>query len=368
SGKSMLMLWLTAQWAASGQNQILVDPKTGSDHSATILNASGQVSSLDELSKSDGVFDPIRFSHRKETGIELAVSMLANIDPWGTGRKYEQELMVALNYGMDLGADCTGAALEFARRDGKVSSEIVDPILNLSKVSPLFNACVGRTPGTEGLRVFNGTTLIKVGSVHLDLPDPGNIAGASLIQRINLSLVRMMVFGSAMALEGRGGVIHLDEAWVFLGAGRSEIERLGRVARSQKIQVCLYTQRISDALNAKLDGYISRGIILPIEDQAEARAACQLFKIEPTPERMARITAKATMSSGEGVAPNAASMRALRDPRTKQVIRGTIGIYVDLSGRAVPTEIKLPDNFLADASTNPDDIQSKLEAQARRAA
>jgi len=35
------------------------------------------------------------------------------------------------------------------------------------------------------------------------------------------------VFGSAMALAGRGGVIHLDEAWVFLGAGKAEVERLG---------------------------------------------------------------------------------------------------------------------------------------------
>lgn len=79
-----------------------------------------------------------------------------------------------------------------------------------------------------------------------------------------------MVFGSAMALTGRGGVIHLDEAWVFLGAGKAEVERLGRLARSQGVLPILYTQRVSDALKAELTGYISRSFILPIEDRIEA--------------------------------------------------------------------------------------------------
>jgi hypothetical protein len=136
----------------------------------------------------------------------------------------------------------------------------------------------------------------------------------------------------------------------------------------------LFTQRITDALDAGLTGYISRGLILPIQDPEEAEAACELFKLEPTPERIGRITAKGTIggnseeSAGE---PNWGSMRALRDRKTGKVLRGAIGIYVDLSGRAVPVEVKLPDEFLARASTNPEDIRRRLAAQqalARKAA
>ncbi|WP_422759087.1 hypothetical protein [Paenarthrobacter sp. C1] len=55
-------------------------------------------------------------------------------------------------------------------------------------------------------------------------------------------------------------------------------------------------------------------------------------------------------------------MRALRDPRTNQVIRGAIGIYADLTGRAVPVEVVLPPTFLSMASTNPEDIRRRQEA------
>ena len=113
-------------------------------------------------------------------------------------------------------------------------------------------------------------------------------------------------------------------------------------------------------------GYISRGLILPIADPDEALAACELFKLEPTPDRMTRITAKAAIG-GTTVddigAPNWRSMRALRDPVTRKVLRGAVGIYADLSGRAVPVEVKIPDDFLAKASTNPDDIRARDESE-----
>lgn len=346
----------------------VVTHNTGSDHSGTVLAAGGQVASLDELTKADGVFDPIRFAKNAATGVELAVSMIASIDPWGRGAsQYEADLYHALNYGISRGAVCTGQALEFARADKQASPEMVDPILKLSDNFPMFRACVGRDPSTKPLSLFDGVTLIKVGKVHLDLPDPGNIAQATLNQRVNLALVRMMVFGSAMGLEGRGGLIHLDEAWVFLGAGKAEIERLGRLARSQQLQVNLYTQRISDALNANLSGYISRGVILPIQETAEAKAALELFGLEATAERMGRITAKDKLGDGEGVALNWNSMRALRDPKTREVKRGAVGFYIDLAGRAVPVEVKLPPAFLELASTSPEDIKRML-AKAQQAA
>ncbi|QOD05912.1 ATP-binding protein [Pseudarthrobacter sp. BIM B-2242] len=362
SGKTMVLLWKAIQFAKLGGPQVIIDPKTGSDHSPTVLGHGGQVASLDDLKEADGIFDPLRFSHNPTVGVELAVSMLASIDPWGgKAREFEVHLYTALSYGVSKGATCVGQALLIAKEDGKATPALVDPIFDLANTSPLFRACVGVDPHTKALSINEGITLIKVGNTHLDLPEPGAMASASVMQKVSLALVRMMVFGSAMALTGRGGAIHLDEAWVFLGAGKAEVERLGRLARSQQVLPELYTQRASDPLKAGLAGYISRGLILPIEDKDEARAALELFKLQATDERLNRITGKAMLGEGGTVAPNWSSMRALRDPVSKKVLRGTVGYYSDLAGRCVPVQIVLPPAFLKLASTNADDLNERKQ-------
>ncbi|MEH0110590.1 ATP-binding protein [Tersicoccus sp. MR15.9] len=376
SGKSQVLLWLAVQMnkirnaAGNRTQQVIIDPKQGSDHSPTVQapGVDGEVLSLDRLESADGAFDPIRFALTPDVGVELAVSMLAAINPWGAGN-WEVPLFLALDHGVKVGgATCIGQALTYALDHGKATHELVDPILDLAKASPRFRACVGIDPTATALNVSDGITLIKVGDSTLDLPSPNvDQRTAPLMQRISLALVRMMVFGTAMAMTGRGGVIHLDEAWVFLGAGKEEVDRLGRLARSQNVLPILYTQRVSDAVGAGLSGYISRGLILPIEDKTEAEAACALFKLEPTAERIERITAKATMGDGESTAPNWNGMRALKDPFTDKVVRGSIGIHVDLAGRAVPTEIVLSPAFLKLSSTTPEDIRRR-EVEAAAAA
>src|SRR5690606_21148837 len=122
----------------------------------------------------------------------------------------------------------------------------------------------------------------------------------TLTQRSAMALVRMLVMGSATAVSYRDGGVFLDEAWVFLGAGASELERLGRLARSQRVAVFLMTQRVSDALKADLTDFISTGIILPMNKEAEAEAACKLVDLEPTRDRIRRILGDATMGAAGG--------------------------------------------------------------------
>lgn len=365
SGKSVLMLNLGDQFARAGRPVVIWDPKQESDHSAVVEAAGGQVYSLDRLLEADGVFDPIRFSATTDVGVELAASMLMSINPWGDAKNnMEVPLQHALAYGVQHGAGCIGQALAIAKRDLDLPAGLVERVELLASSSAQFRAIVGVNPRGDGLKAAQGMTLIKVGSAYLDLPHPGQ-EPASIQQKIALALVRMVVFGSAMAVAGRDGVVMLDEAWIVLSAGAAEVERLGRIARSQQVLPMLFTQRVTDALNAGLAGYISRGLILPMEDPAEARAACELFKLEPTPERMARLTAKATMggNTAAGTTPNWRSMRALRDPDTGNVLRGAIAIYADLAGRAIPVEICLPEQFLLLASTNPADIRRRKQRQ-----
>lgn len=364
SGKSVLMTWLATQFAKT-RNQhgehtpvLIFDPKQESDFCAVVEAAGGTTYSLDSLARADGVFDSIRFAAEPSVGVEMAHSMLMHVNPWGPSRSmWETPLLKALNYGVANGATCTLQALEIAERDRQAPSEMVQPVRDAAEASPMFLSLCGRDPGGTALRAAGGITYVRVGNAHLDLPannTPPSEQG--LQQRVAVALVRAIAYGGMMAMTGRQGVLMLDEAWVFTGAGRTEMERIGRLARSQNVLPMMFTQRVTDALDAGLEGYISRGLILPITDQNEAVAACRLFKLEPTPERIGRLTAAATLGSQGGTdqaeAPNWNSMRALRDPVTRQVLRGAIGIYADVTGRAVPAEISIPPSVLSLSSTN----------------
>jgi hypothetical protein len=357
AGKSLLMLFLADQFARLGRPQVIFDPKPLSDHSAAVLSSGGRVASLDELIHADGVLDPLRFAQTPDLGVEEAANMLLSVNPWGSrGGDVYSPLMKALRAGVQAGATCIGQALRIAADTG-VPRDVTDPVFDLAGASPLFRAMVGMDPGTAPLRVADGITLIKVGRTRLELPAPGTPRSEMTPpQRVSVSLVRMITLGSMSALAERDGVMHLDEAWVVLGAGVAEMDAIGRTARSLRVLPILYTQKCSDPLRAGLAGYISRILILPIEDETEARAACGLARLEPTPDRIRRITAKA----GTGNAPNWDSMRALRNPATGVTLRGAVAIYCDLAGRAVPTEITIPPAFLALASTNPADITTRL--------
>ena len=371
AGKSVAMTWLADQWArtsnAAGQRTpvTIFDPKQNSDFSAVVRRSGGQVYSLDSLQSADGVFDALRFSPSRAVGIELAASMLMAINPWGPDKAlYETAVLKALTFGVQNGAGATLQALEMAAAAGQAPTDMVARVRDVADAIPMFRALCGSEPDGEALRVAQGITYIKVGDAHLDLPPPDAPREEhALPQRVAMAFVRAVAYGSMMAMTGRQGVLMLDEAWVFTTAGASEMERIGRLARSQQVFPMMFTQRVTDALNIGLAGYISRGIILPINDMSEAVAACQLFKIDPTPDRLARITARDSLGDGtsDSGAPNWASMRALRDPRTREVLRGTIGLYADLAGRVVPVEIVIPPEVLRDASTN------RLDVQARRA-
>src|SRR5699024_4815520 len=166
----------------------------------------------------------------------------------------------------------------------------------------------------QALRAAEVLTCIQVGDASLQLPDP-SAANLQLAHRVAVNLVRLLVSGSAMALNGRHGAVMIDEAWVFMQSGNTELERLARVARSQQVSVYLLTQRVSDATVSGIDEHISSGMILPLK-RGEARAACEILQLEPTQERLGRITADATRGGvgDTGLEPNWNSMMALHKP------------------------------------------------------
>ncbi|WP_159600031.1 ATP-binding protein [Agromyces humi] len=365
SGKTMLLLNLADQQARAGVPNVIVDPKTGSDHSAAVLASGGQVVSLDDLVSSDGALDPLRFAASPEVGVDMAASALLTVNPWGPEiHLYEVPLYTAIARGVSLGATCTGQALQLAYqaeqdpRHRELLERVIGPIFRLAEQSALVRAFFGINPSTRALRVANGITYIKVGDYRLELPTPGTPREHLTVpQRLAVATVKMMFTGAGMALTGRDGVLHMDEAWVVTGTTPEEAERAGRLARSQRFLPILYSQDMSGAINANLMNHVSRMAIGPLDDANQARMALQIAKLEETKERIDRITARKTIGvAGDEVAPNWHSLRPLSDPKTRQNLRGTIFIFSDLAGRAVPTEVKLSPQFLARASTNRIDV------------
>lgn len=364
SGKTMTLLWKLIQFALAGHPVVMVNPKQSTDESdfaELALYVGGTVYSLDQMVSDDpassGIFDPMRFSKTPHAGLDLAADLLSNINPWGSRREdFETDVMIALKYGADQGADCIGEALEIALRDGRAGPDgqyWVDKVLYTARAQPLMAAMVGLQHGGPALGRMDGFNLIRVGETSLPLPDEGE-KSPSLIQRIALTLVQTIVSGSATAVRDRYGAVGLDEAWIYLGASARQLKSLGRVARSQRTAVLLATQRVTDAVG--IEDFISQGIILPMNSEEEARAACKLVNLEATDARIERITASATKGGlGNQVSPNFNSLRTLYEPGTRDVIRGTVGYYVDVHDRAIPTEVVLPQWFLEIASTNKED-------------
>lgn len=384
SGKSMAMLHIADQFAREGRPQVIIDPKRGSFHDAAIKGShpDNKVVPLGSLTEMDGVFDPIRFSPKNSEeelndAIVLAVGLLLEINPWGTAERVasvEPLLARILRYGViEGGADCIGAALLFAYEQHPSPNfapwQIVGPVIDAAENDPFFRSMCGLVNGGRSLSVGNGITYIRVGNTTIGTPASGK--PSNLIERTACALVRMMVFASSMAVAGRNGVVHLDEAWIFLQSNPREIDKLARLARSQLIFPILYTQKVSDALEAGVHGAIGRSLIMSIKDRKEAMYACDLIGVERTEARITRITALGVMGA-KGKTPNPNSMRPLFDPdQPRKVMRGAIGIYNDFHGRAANVEITIADEFLAKASTNPLDIAKRkalAEAESKAAA
>src|SRR5699024_6510232 len=364
---TMMMQWEAFQADKLGYPQVIIDPKRDSDLQPIVKSMdNGRVFSLDRLTRENGIFDPMKYSSTIDVGVEMAVSNLSDINPYGDDVEMAQAeplLQYALRHGAERGHTSTLTALRRAVDDGKLDAKYIERIEMMSMSSPMFQAIVGSDDSTEGLRVHDGTTLIMAGQQELSLPAPVN-PPRSNNQRIAVSLVQNIVQGSSMALTGRNGIIRLDEAWVFLSSNPEELAKLGRLARSQGTDVNLYTQRVSDILNAGMRDYVTRGVILHLANPEEARAACDLYGLEASAERMSRIVSRGTLDDDYG-SPDWNSLKALRDPHTGRVVRGSVGIDVDIHGRAVPVEIRIPQHFLTLASTRQKDVAARAEQVAQ---
>lgn len=364
SGKSQTLQWMAYQWALLGVPQIIVDPKEGSDMSPLLSAVPNyREYSMDDMIGSDGGLDPIRMSPNPETGVQLASSVLRNVNPWESKERRDASLTAvtrAIAYGVERGVRATGQALEIAERDGVIDKEITRPIWEFWDTYAIFHTLFGRNADEESsIQAFDGLTYIKVGDATLQLPPQS--AGFSLDDaepavRLSTALIRMQVRGSVMALSGRGGVAHFDEAWMVEASAQDELDRVGRLARQKNVLLAIYTQTPSGPLESGLGNYVSRFLNGMITDEAEARAGMEFAAISH-PTVLERISAR------KG---NPAALGAMKvvGPDGLESVRGSVFYHRDLFGRFAPVEVVLPPSFLALSGTSPEQIRARALARA----
>lgn len=369
SGKTVLAQWIARQHGLMGVPTVFIDPKEGSDLRAAFMDVPGfQVRSFDDFISSDGGLDPLTLYPTPEEGIPLAADMLFNVNPWGNDdrRKYEAEIANAIRFGVSRGAKVTGQALAIAFQNGQVSREAIEPVFKVAQTFPMFRATFGMQPPVQGntLAQSNSITLFMRGNSSLTLPPQGRDMAPeqmSSVMRQSVNLLRMLLRGSLIALRGRGGVLHMDEAWVLERATPDELNETGRLARSMNVFPIFYTQTPTGPLKLGLKGYFSRGLVGHISDTDEAAAALELFGAR-RPETHGRVIAPDTLAGDQGANWN--SLKALyeQDPATgrRRVLRGSEFLYGDLKQRFAATTVILPAEFLAQASTTPEDVARRL--------
>ena len=369
SGKTVLLQFIAKQHGLMGTPTVIIDPKEGSDLRAAFMDVPGfQVRSFDDFITSDGGLDPLTLYPTPEEGIPLAADMLFRVNPWGNDdrRKYEAEVANAIKYGVSRGAKVTGQALAIAFQHGQVSREAIEPVFKVAQTFPMFRATFGMNPPALGqsLAQSNSITLFMRGNSPLTLPPMGRELAEhemSSVMRQSINLLRMLVRGSLIALRGRGGVLHMDEAWVLERATPDELNETGRLARSMQVLPIFYTQTPTGPLKLGLKGYFSRGLIGHISDGDEAGAALELFGAR-RPETHSRVVSPDTLAGDQGANWNSLKALWTRDPITgkRKLLRGAEFMYGDLRQRFAATTIMLPEEFLEQASTTPEDVARRL--------
>lgn len=366
SGKSLCLQWMAHSWGLAKVPQIIVDPKQKSDFSASTRASGGSVSSFDDLVDSDGPLDPIRYNPDRALGVQDASDMISRVRPLSTYDmdSYETPIANALRYGVERGAEASGQALRIAANDGVIPLEIVEQIEGFAQTYPMFRATYGMHPGQSPVMATSGITLFKVGDSKFSNPahNAGDIRFETPAIRTSVNVMKQIVRAAVTNLSGRGGVLHIDEAWVYEKAAPDELIELGRLARSQNVLVVLYTQTPKGPLSLGLGGFISRGLIGHIpaegEDTSQASAGIKLFGSE-SPQILRRIVAR----EKESGANNWNSLKALWDVDSgtgeRTLVRPAVWYHADLSGNIAPVEVKIPDSFFKLASTNPDDIAAR---------
>lgn len=351
SGKTFLAMSLATQATLAGQQTIFINPKGFDSIEPFAKLVGGEVVKMTNVDGQDGFFDPFRFCAKPTDAAKVATDFI--LDVLGTrgvaqGLTQTQELRLGagLQRGAEAGARCVGEALRYVE-----DRAVVDIINEQAKADPTFRLGIAPVP-RDTYRGHHGLTLIEFDR-QLDFPESSTQPSEySRAQRIAIAAIRLVTrCCMEMLASSKGGVLVLDEAWVFLSSseGLATVQRLGRLGRSQNILPIFCTQRVDDLLKEGVDmeSHITRVFVLSLKEERDARGALKLCGLEASRSRLQWLL-------NAGPRRGSDSMPA----------RPAYALHKDLQGRHAAVLIgPVPEAARIAFSTNPLDRQKRDEAQ-----
>lgn len=298
SGKTFFAQNFATQAVLGGEATFFINPKGASSlyGMCDYLNLQDDDSlsatrmSMSALEKIPGAFDPFRFAKSREDAAEIAAKhLLAPLDTSSQPLDMHMRLSLesGLKYGARNGVDCVWDALDHIpdqeHRDAwkKIIQQQMD-------ASSLYALGVAKEPRPR-LSMTGHLNLVDFDrDIGLPAPNkrPAEYTAQEWIAIATIGLVTKAAI--EILLANGGGVLILDEAWTFLQIPEalSVLDKLAREGRSQGILPVFLTQKVKDVITGDLAGYMSRVLVLKMDDEEEAKTAIDICGLEPTPERL----------------------------------------------------------------------------------
>lgn len=286
AGKTWLMQMMARQANLAGIPVVYINPKgyprETSSLEPTADLAGGRTIRLSDLTQQPGMLDPFGFADPADAA-RIAFQFISSVLTFDNDEHKQLDLLNGLQDAADDGVRCVGQALDYVADDDLVS------LIRKQLRDPRFALICSPTPVDRGA-VQDAFTLIEFDQ-PLEIPSPRKDPGKyEREEKLAVATMRLTTRAALylLANRGRGGMLLVDEAWQLLGVPETEedIERMGRLGRSQRIMTVLGTQKISDLLDKGLEQYISRTFVMAMEDRDEGTAALTLGGFEVTDSRL----------------------------------------------------------------------------------
>ncbi len=281
SGKTLAMELIMYQAFLAGSTVCDIDPK--GDHALERLPGVAEHMEVIELSPEPhfrGMLDPLRIAP-EQTREDLACQFLLAVLPSPVPAAWQTEVRLAVKTAAQKPQSCCGDVIEQLEAGSEDAREAARAlrIHTGAGLAQLGFADSDSRPAEAGSKQI---TSLRIR--NLTLPMPGTTrTELQEDERIGQALLRLLAV-YALRLTGadprRHSVLGFDEAWVLLSdvAGRSLVDRISRLGRSQNITPLLATQVLSDV--DQLEGLIGAAFCFGVETEREARQALRLLGLD----------------------------------------------------------------------------------------
>ncbi|MBO2465327.1 ATP-binding protein [Actinomadura violacea] len=356
SGKTFFAQSMATQSALNGLPVIFVNPKGGDslygmvDYVQSLGISAGRIS-MSALEESPGAFDPFRYAPPTIAAEIANVHILSALDDSRDGLSLSERLALGsgLKRGALNGARCVWDALKYV--PGEDAERVRSLVEQQMEASSMFSLGIALKP-LPRLDVSQRLTLVDFDR-DLGLPEGKTPSEYSVSERIALAAVRLVIRASLeILIANRSGVLIVDEAWTFLSQaeGLASLQRISREGRSLNILPVFLTQRIADVVTKDLESYLSRVLVLKLNEKKEAETALGLCGLQPTSQRLAQVREFGPLPPEDG-----------------RPARWARGIFRDLAGRHAQVVLGPTPPDAAEAySTNPEDRRRREERRIAR--